>query len=323
MPSFEYAFIRLVLNMLDQWPQLRRELSRCASSEEAGRMVATFLQQQDIPEKQMLLKQTLALALTKIEPSLLGTEVGIACRLLFEPGEYSHLENTDELNNWRGNSSCALLVRLLAETHEPHGGVAWSYDLARRGYPTVADWRGIEMLQAAKDYERATLSNTTLEQIANFCDFIQAREYASAARPHRALAGLLFPRLGRTTTHAVLFRIAQSGLLDHLSPALYPLADTEAEQQLAHQARVCDARASQLLGIPSSWHRYAISHLALAGLLANVVGVELAASCMAAIDEQGTLVSLEPRLVGLPDGGEENEWQWHCRGRLSGDSQEE
>lgn len=311
MPSFEYAFIRLVLSMLDQWPQLRRELSRCASSEEAGRTVATFLQQRDVPEKQMLLKQTLALALTNVDLSLLGTEVGIACRLLFGPGGHSHSESTEELNGWRGNSSCALLVRLLADTHEPHGGLAWSDDLARRGYPTVADWRRIEMLQAAKDYERATLNNTTLEQVANFCDIIQAHEYPTTARPHRALAGLLFPRLGRTTTHAVLFRIAQSGLLDHLSPALYPLADTGAEQQLAYQARICDARASQSLGIPSSWHRYYISHLALAGLLANMVGVELAVSCMTIIDEQDTLANLEPRHVGLPNGGEENEWQWH------------
>lgn len=45
-------------------------------------------------------------------------------------------------------------------------------------------------------------------------------------------------------------------------------------------AEVCDVRASQSLGLRSSWHRYGISHLALAGLLADVVGVELADACI-------------------------------------------
>src|SRR5437660_7424333 len=144
MPSFEHAFLRLILNVLGQWPQLKQELSTCASSEEAGRIVATFLQKPDGPEKQALLEQTFALALAQIKPSLLGTEVGIACRRLFEPSQTSRSQGDeelpdedDELSDWRGNSTCALLVRSLSETHEPHGGLAWSDDLVRRGYPTV------------------------------------------------------------------------------------------------------------------------------------------------------------------------------------------
>lgn len=121
-------------------------------------------------------------------------------------------------------------------------------------------------------------------------------------RPHRVLVGVLFPLLGRTATHTVLFRIAQAGLLDRLTSALYPLGESKLERKLAYHARVCDARASQSLGLPSSWHRYAVSHLALAGLLADVVGVELAVSCMIALDERGTMVDLEPAHVGLPSG---------------------
>lgn len=311
MPSFEHAFLRLLLTTLDQWPQLKQELSTCASSEDAGRKVVMFLQY-DVPEKQALLERTFALALAQLKPPLLGTEVGIACRLLFEPDQTTHTEGDEELNDWRGNSTCALLVRKVAETHEPHGGLAWSDDLDRRGYPTVADWRKIETLQTGKDYERASLSNTTLEQVANFCDVIQMHERPSTARPHRAMSGLLFPLLGRTATHAVLFRIALVGLLDHLSAALYPLGDHEAEWKLASLSHITDARASQSLGLPSTSHHSSISHLALAGLLADVVGVELAVACIIALDERGTVTGLEPTHVGLPNGGEENEWQWHC-----------
>jgi hypothetical protein len=314
MPSFETAFLRLILNVLDEWQDLKQELSTCTTSEEAGKVARTFLQKPDVPGKQALQEQTFALALAQIKPALLGTEVGIACRLLFEP---LRSEDEEELSDWRGNSTCALLVRLLAETHEPHGGLAWADDLVRRGYPTVNDYRKIETLLPGKDYEWASLHNTTLEHVANFCDVILIHEYPKPTmwRPHRALAGVLFPLLGRTATHAVLFRIAQAGLLDRLTPALYPLGESVVEQKLAYEARVCDARASQSLGLPSSWYRYAISHLALAGLLADVVGVELASVCMTTIDEWGTMTSLEPEHVGLPNGGEENEWQWKCEER--------
>ncbi|HEU5382784.1 MAG TPA: hypothetical protein VFV38_45840 [Ktedonobacteraceae bacterium] len=316
MPSFENAFLRLILNMIDEWPQLKQELSTCTTSEEAGKVVVAFLQKPDAPGKQMLLEQTFVLALAQIKPALLGVEVGIACRLLFEP---LRAENEEELSDWRGNSTCALLVQLLSETHEPHGGLAWSDDLVRRGYPTVDDYRKIETLQAGRDYELASRKNTTLEHVANFGDAIVLHEFQDDTtwRPHRALAGLLFPLLGRTATHAVLFRIAQAGLLDRLTPILYPLGGSEAERNLAFQARLCDARASQSLGLPSAWHRYGISHLALAGLFADVVGIELARACMTAIDEHGTMIGLEPAHGGLPDGGEEQEWQWHCEERKS------
>ena len=323
MPSFEFAFLRLILNMIDEWPQLKQELSACTTSEEAGKVVATFLQRPDDPGKQVLLEQAFALALAQIKPALLGTEMGIAFRLLFEP---LRSEDEEELNDWRGNSTCALLVRSLSETHDPHGGLAWADDLMRRGYPTINDYRKIETLQAGKDYERASLYNTTLEHVANFCDVILIHEYPQPTtwRPHRALAGVLFPLLGRTATHAILFRIAQAGLLDRLTPVLYPLGESEAEQKLAYHARVCDARASQSLGLPSSWHRYGISHLALAGLLADVVGVELANACMTVLDERGTMTGLEPAHVRLPNGGEENEWQWNCEEHsdLHGDEDE-
>jgi hypothetical protein len=213
MPSFEYVFLRLILNMLDAWPELKQELSTCASSEEAGKIVATFLQRPDAPGKPVLLEQTFALALRQIKPALLGTEVGIACRLLFEPDQTSRSGDDEGLNDWRGNATCALLVRLLEEMHEPHGGLAWSDDLPRRGYPTVADWRKIEALQVGKDYELASLQNTTLEEVANFCDVILEHECSTASshpytsRPHRALAGLLFPLLGSATIAGIARRL--------------------------------------------------------------------------------------------------------------------
>lgn len=320
MAAVERLVLGVILEGLEQWPELKRALSTCASSEQAGEMIAAFLQRPDIPGKQALLEQAFVLALAQLSPALLGTEVGIACRMLFEAeprgeSEEEPSEGDDALNDWRGNSTCALLVRVLAETHEPHGGLAWSNDLVRRGYPTKKDFRKIEALQVEKDYELASAHNTTLEQVVNFCDLLQEHEYSPTTHPrhHRALAGVICPLLGRTATHAVLLRIARAGLLDYLIPALYPLGDNQAERSLAYQARVCDARASQSLGLPSAWHPFAISHLALCGLLADVVGVELASACIHALDEHGTLAHLEPMHVGLPGGGEENEWQWRCQ----------
>lgn len=305
---------RELTNLVIEWarkqPELGALLARAQTPDEAGEIVCAWLCGQDFPSKPDFLHQIVEISLGQVKRRDVGHALCADYGVFFDGARpQADEEEIDPLGDWRGDSACALLVHLLAQAGDACGGLVWVGDPERGGHRT-ASWEESATLQEGMDYQRATLLTTTPEQLANFGDTIAIHEIGPAyqERPHRALAGLLATYAGREAAHAVLLRLVQAGRLGSFVPELYPL-DAEADRALITVARRCDYRASEAVGQPAQECRFYLNHLALAGLLADVVGKELAERCMQEILAWGTMAKLKPEDFALPGSGE-SEWNW-------------
>lgn len=295
--------------------ELRMLLAACQTPEEAGRVATAWLLQHDVPEKSALLQQVFALALADVNVRFVGMALGVTMgvpaivqRAFRDMALLDRDEREDDpVESWRGNNVCARMIWLCTNRKDECGGLVWSDDLDRNGGRIPG--KSVGELVYGVDYVFATLANTTAEQVTNFGDRILINEFGrdGGTRPYRALAGLLYICAGREAAHAVLLRCVQAGGLNQLYPDLYPLADDGTSLLIASSLR-CSFHASDACGLPEYWQNYSINHLALAGLICDVLDEPQALACMQELERRGSMATLSPEEFGLPDALDE--WNW-------------